>query len=115
PADGFVLASDRREDPDGDPYTPPEDVVFSAIYAGTLRFLRLLPEARGGNALDLCGGSGIGALRLARSARAATTADVAQRSAIFAEFTARLNGVPIASLCGDLYAPVAGEQFDLIS
>jgi SAM-dependent methyltransferase len=115
PADGFVVASDRRDDPDGEPYTPPEDVVFPAIYAGTLRFLRLLPEARGGNALDLCGGSGIGALRLARTARSAVTADVAQRSAIFAEFNARLNGVAVSSLCGDLYAPVAGEQFDLIT
>ena len=35
PVDGFVVASDRRDDPDGNPYSPPEDVVFPAIYAGT--------------------------------------------------------------------------------
>src|SRR6185369_3054822 len=62
---GFFLASDRRDDPDGEPYTPAEDVVFPAIYPGTLRFLKLLPETRG-EALDLCGGSGIGALHCSR-------------------------------------------------
>ena len=115
PADGFVVVSDRRDDPDGEEHAPAEDVVFPAIYAGTLRFLRLLPEARGGEALDLCGGSGIGALQMARTARRATTADLTERSAIFAEFNGRLNDVPLESLCGDLYAPVAGRQFDLIT
>jgi len=114
PVDGFVTASDRREDPEGDPFNPPADVVFPAIYPGTLRFLQLIPEARGGEALDHCGGSGIGALQLARTARAAVTADLTERSAFFAEFNSRLNGVVIESVCGDLYAPVAGRQFDLI-
>jgi hypothetical protein len=115
PVEGFVVATDRRDDPDGEPYEPPTDVVFPAIYGGTLRFLRLLPEAGGGEALDLCGGSGIGALWFSRTARAAATADVTGRSAHFAEFNARLNGAQVSSLCGDLYAPVAGRQFDVIS
>ncbi len=115
PADGFVVASDRRDDPDGEPFQPATDVVFPGIYGGTLRFLRLLPEVRGGEALDLCGGSGIGALRFSRSARAAATADLTERSAFFAEFNGRLNGAAIDSLCGDLYAPVVGRQFDVIS
>ena len=114
PVDGFVMASDRREDPEGDPFNPPADVVFPAIYPGTLRFLQLLPEARGGAALDHCGGSGVGALRLARTAGSSATADLTARSAFFAEFNSRLNGVAIESLCGDLYAPVAGRTFDLI-
>ncbi len=92
-----------------------QDVAFPAITVNTLRFLQLLPEVRGGDALDLCGGSGIGALHLARSARSAATADVTERSARFAEFNARLNGVEIESLCGDLYAPAAGRQFDVIT
>ncbi len=115
PVDSFVVASDRREDPDGEPYNPPADVVFPAIYAGTLRFLRLLPDAAGAEALDLCGGSGIGGLQLSRKAQTAATADVTERAAFFAEFNARLNGVPLQSFCGDLYQPVIGRQFDLIS
>jgi methylase of polypeptide subunit release factors len=115
PADGFVVASDRREDPDGEPYTSPEDVVFPAIYPGTFRFLRLLPAARDGQALDLCGGSGIGALRFSRTAREAVTADLTERSAFFADFNSRLNETGVSSLCGDLYAPVPGRQFDVIA
>ena len=115
PADGFVLISDRRDDPDGEPFTPSDDVVFPAIYEGTLRFLQMLPDVRGGEALDLCGGCGVGALHLARSAKRAVTADVTARSAFFAKFNALLNGATIESLCGDLYAPVAARQFDLIS
>lgn len=115
PVAGFVIVSDRRDDPDGDEFTPAEDVVFPAIYAGTLRFLRLLPESRQGDALDHCGGSGVGALVLARTARHAVTADLTARSAFFAEFNGRLNGVNLESLCGDLYAPVLGRQFDLIT
>jgi len=114
PVAGFVIASDRREDPEGGPFNPPADVVFPAIYPGTLRFLRLLPAAGGGEVLDHCGGSGIGALCLARTARAAATADLTERSAFFAEFNARLNGVLLESLCGDLYQPVTGRLFDLI-
>lgn len=115
PADGCIIASDRRDDPDGDPFVSHDDVVFPAIYGGTLRFLQLMPEARGGDVLDLCGGTGIGAFRLARSARSAATSDLTERSALFAEFNARLNGVAVESLCGDLYAPVAGRTFDLIT
>lgn len=114
PVAGFVMVSDRRDDPEGEPFVPAADVVFPAIYAGTLRFLRLLPEAGGGDALDLCGGSGIGALLLAGKARASVTADLTGRSAFFAEFNARLNALPVESLCGDLYAPVLGRTFDLI-
>jgi len=115
PVDGFVVASDLCQGPEGEPYTPPPDVVFPAIYAGTLRFLRLMPQVPNGDALDLCGGSGIGALHLSRTARSVATADVTQRAALFAEFNARLNGARMTSLCGDLYSPVAGRKFDLIT
>lgn len=115
PLDGFLIVSDRCDDPDGESYVPAADVVFPAIYAGTLRFLKLIPPANDCEALDLCGGSGIGALQLSRTARVAATADLAERSAVFAGFNARLNGVPIESFCGDLYEPVRGRQFDVIS
>jgi len=115
PLAGFVIASDRVDDPDGEPFTPPTDVVFPAIYAGTLRFLGLLPAVAGGEALDLCGGSGIGALLLSRTARQTATTDLAERSAWFATFNARLNDVRVESLGGDLYEPLAGRQYDVIT
>jgi SAM-dependent methyltransferase len=68
-----------------------------------------------GDALDLCGGTGIGAMHFARTARRAGTADLTRRAAFFAEFNARLNGVDIEILRGDLFAPVADRRFDAIS
>jgi SAM-dependent methyltransferase len=115
PADGFVIASDRRDHPEETLLAAADDVVFPAIYAGTLRFLKLLPDAKGGRALDHCGGTGIGALHLARTAQSAASADLTARSAFFAEFNGRLNGVPIESLCGDLYEPAADRTFDIIA
>lgn len=115
PVDGFIIASDLCHGPEGDPYTQETDVVFPAIYTGTLRFLQLLPEGRGGDTLDLCGGSGIGALHLSRTARTAATADLTRRAAHFAEFNARLNEVSMTGYCGDLYEPVHSREFDLIS
>ena len=82
---------------------------------GALRFLELMPEAGGGDALDLCGGAGSGAFRLSRTARSAATSDLTPRSAHFAAFNARLNGVDVESLQGDLYAPAAGRRFDVIA
>ncbi len=115
PVDGFLIASDRRDLPEHLSDPPPEDVVFPAIYAGTLRFLKLLPANKAEDALDLCGGSGIGALHLSRTVNRSVSADVTARSAFFAEFNARLNGVAIESVCGDVYEPVAQRQFDIIS
>ncbi|HET9902281.1 MAG TPA: methyltransferase [Xanthobacteraceae bacterium] len=115
PVDGFLIVSDRHCDPAGRPIAPTPDAVFAACFEGTLHFLRLLPCAQKGEALDLCGGTGIGALHLSRTARRAVTSDVNARAAHFAAFNARLNGAAVESLCGDLYETVRGRQFDLIS
>lgn len=115
PVDGFWIASDRRVDPEAALLTTKDDVVFPAIYGGTLRFLRILPSANGGDALDMCGGTGIGGLHLARNARSVATADLTKRSAVFADFNGRLNGVPMESLEGDLYEPAGERTFDLIT
>lgn len=119
PVAGYLIASDRHDDPDGTPGNNRDaqpDVVFPAIFGGTLRFLELLPPTTGGDALDLCGGSGIGAMVMARNARTAVTADITARAARFAAFNAWLNGcAKVESLCGDLYQPVAGRQFDCIT
>ena len=113
--DGSLIASDRLEDAEGNAFAQPDDAVFPAFNHLTMRFLRILPDARGGDALDLCGGCGIGALHLARTAGAAASADLTPRAAFFTQFNARLNGVAIESLCGDLYDPAGGRTFDLIS
>jgi methylase of polypeptide subunit release factors len=114
PVNGFLMASDRQTKPKGDTGLPINDVVFPAHDSGTLRLLRLLPSTPG-DSLDLCGGSGIGALHLARSEMHAVTTDITSRAAHFAAFNAQLNGLEIESLCGDLFDPVAGRQFDLIT
>ena len=116
PVAGFLIASDRHDDPDGLPYVAPPDVVFPAVFEGTLRFLRLLPAAMTGDALDLCGGSGIGALCLGRSAGRSVSVDITPRATRFAEFNARLNGCEnVEAVCGDLYDPVPGGRFACIS
>jgi methylase of polypeptide subunit release factors len=112
PVDGLLIASDRRNDLGGDAFEVATETVFPAHDSGTLQLLRLMPTA--GDALDLCGGSGIGALHLARNGNRAATADITARSAYFAEFNARLNGIDIEVITGDLYAPVCGRRFDLI-
>ena len=115
PVDGVLIVSDRHREPDGRRSAAPADAVFSACFEGTLHFLHLLPEAAGGDALDLCGGTGIGALHLSRTASSAVTADVTPRAACFAAFNAGLNDAPVESLCGDVYAAVGARQFDLIA
>ena len=91
PVDGFLVISDRHDDPHGRAVAFADDAVFPAMDAGTLRFLKLLPDARGGAALDLCGGCCIGALHLSRTTRDTVTADLTERSAFFADFNSRLN------------------------
>jgi len=114
PVDGFIVVSDRRDDPDGEAYRPPIDAVFPALDAGTLKLLRLLPATLG-DGLDLCGGCGVGALHLSRIGQRAVSADITGRASFFAAFNAQLNGVDIESLEGDLYAPVMGRHFDIIA
>ena len=114
PIDGLLIASDRQSFPKGSVDLPTNEAVFPAHDSGTLQLLRLLPAVRGGDALDLCSGSGIVALHLARSGMRAVAADITARSAHFAAFNAELNGLAVESLCGDLYSPLAGRRFDLI-
>ena len=65
--------------------------------------------------LDLCTGSGIQALQVARAAERVVAVDINSRAAAVAAFNARLNGVSnIEVRLGDLYSPVRGEQFDLV-
>jgi release factor glutamine methyltransferase len=50
-----------------------------------------------------------------RGVRSVTAVDVHRRSAWTARMNARLNGVRVRGLHGDLFEPVAGRRFDLIT
>jgi methylase of polypeptide subunit release factors len=114
PIDGMFIASDRMTDLANGSAGTITELVFPGHDFGTLQMLRLLPRSTKGEALDVCGGSGIGALYLARNGMLATATDLTHRSAHFAEFNARLNAIPMESLQGNLYTPVAGRRFDVI-
>jgi len=115
PVAGFVIASDRYSLPDQSEFEPPADIVFPAIFAGTLQFLRLLPRNWKGAALDLCSGTGVGAFALSRFGKLAVSADITERAAAFARFNCALNGLEnVEVVRGDLYEAVRGRTFGCI-
>ena len=65
--------------------------------------------------LELCAGPAYAGIAAARaSGSRLTTVDVSRRAVLNARLNAWLNGVAIDARRGDLFAPVAGERFDLI-
>ena len=69
----------------------------------------------GARVLDVCTGSGVLAVAAARAGAGAVTAvDVSRRAVLAVRLNARLNGVRVRALHGDLFAPVARERFDVI-
>jgi carbamoyltransferase len=93
--------------PNGDGVYPPssDSLLLRAAIAA--------PAAR--QVLDLCTGSGIQALQVARAAERVVAVDINPRATAMAAFNARLNAIDnIDVRRGDLYAPVRGERFDLI-
>ncbi len=115
PVAGLIIVSDRHENPDGSPFVAPPDVVFPAIFAGTLRFLRVIPKSPGDEALDLCSGTGAAALVLSGHVRRVVASDLTARATHFARFNRLLNDCEnVEVLQGDLYEPVAGRTFDRI-
>lgn len=70
------------------------------------------PVAR---ALDLGTGCGIQALHVSRHARNVVATDISERAVAMAKMNAELNGIAnIEFRVGDLFEPVAGENFDHI-
>jgi SAM-dependent methyltransferase len=116
PSGGVLLISDRWNHPDRRPFRPTTDVVYPAIVSNAQRFLRYIPDSPCESFLDVCAGSGVAALKAAKSfARNAVATDIADRSVLFSEFNRRLNGLEnVENVQGDLYAPVAGRQFERI-
>jgi release factor glutamine methyltransferase len=77
--------------------------------------MRRQPQLRGGTVLDVCTGSGALAIAAALAgARAVTAIDVSRRAVLSARLGARLNGVRVEALRGDLLGAVRGRRFDLI-
>ena len=84
----------------------------SRFLADVLREQTLPPRA---SVLDLCTGSGILALTAAqRGARDVTAVDVSRRAVATVRLNARLNGLSVRALRGDLYTPVGDHRFDAI-
>jgi release factor glutamine methyltransferase len=81
------------------------------MLARALQAERLRPGSR---VLDVCTGSGVLAVTAALEGADATAVDVSRRAVLFAALNARLNGVRVRALRGDLLAPVRGERFDAI-
>ena len=70
---------------------------------------------RDADVLELGTGSGaIGVAAAQCGARSVTVVDVSRRALVTATINARLNGVRVTPRRGDLFAPVAGRQFDLV-
>jgi release factor glutamine methyltransferase len=73
-----------------------------------------LPGARA-SVLELCTGSGAVALSAAAAGAEVTAVDVSRRSVATVLLNARLRGLRVRALRGNLFEPVAGQRFDLIA
>jgi SAM-dependent methyltransferase len=113
PYGSLYLVSDRTRDAHEEAQP---DFVFSAITPNTQSFMQALPETQCDRFLDLGTGAGIAALRASHYAKHVWATDITPRSVAFAEFNRNLNAVEnVTVLCGDMYEPVAGLQFDRIA
>ena len=95
--------------------TPPgvfAPISDSRFLADVLREQTLPPRA---TVLDLCTGSGILAITAARrGARSVTAVDCSRRAVLTARLNARLNGVKVKAVRGDLFEPLGDQRFDAI-
>jgi release factor glutamine methyltransferase len=72
--------------------------------------------ARGRRTLDLFTGSGaLAIVAAAEGGRSVTAVDIARRAVLNARLNARLNKARVRVLRGDMFAPLRGERFDLIT
>ena len=91
----------------------PDHVLGVSAASGSLAQLTLRrPVTR---ALDLGAGCGVQSLHLAGHADEVVATDLNARAVDLARITFALNETPVDLRLGDLYAPVAGERFDLIT
>jgi methylase of polypeptide subunit release factors len=109
PVRGLYLATDAQ----WRPATGPMHVVGYANAPDTLA--RATIRRRAGRVLDIGTGCGIQALLAAAHADEVVATDTNPRCLAYTRFNAALNGITnVVAREGDLFAPVAGERFDLI-
>jgi release factor glutamine methyltransferase len=81
-----------------------------------VRAMRERGLARGARVLDVFTGTGVIAVMAGREgARSVTAVDISRRAALCARVNGRINGTRVRGLAGDLFEPVRGERFDLIT
>jgi len=111
PVEGLLLACDTfprgAEDPPG----------YVAAFTPTASWCAsLTPRAHAARALDVGTGNGAQALFAARHSDHVVATDVNPRALAFTALNAALNGLDnVETRLGSLFAPVAGEKFDLIT
>jgi Methyltransferase small domain len=122
PYRGLWLATDRGDlcgemgsgDPWGEP-AQPDAVMALNLSSHALAQVTLPPGPGASRTLDVGTGCGVHALLAARRGGTAVGTDLNPRAVSFARFNAALNGIENVSFhVGDLYEPVAGQQFDRI-
>jgi hypothetical protein len=93
----------------------PRDYVM-AIGLDSRLLGRCTPRRSFRNALDLCTGSGMQALLASSHARQVLASDINPRAARCTRFNAQASGATnLEVVVGDLFEPVRGESFDLIT
>lgn len=115
PIEHLFIVSDRYNNADGSLFEIWDDFVYPCLFLTTRKFIQMLPRTPVGDVLDLCAGTGVGAMLVAGQANSVVGADITERCGTFMKFNAGLNGFSnFETAIGDLYAPVAGRQFDTI-
>ena len=82
--------------------------------AGSLFFARHVNPGAGERVLEIGAGLGLAAVLAARAGASVVATDVVPAAVDAVRLNAALNGVSVDARLGDCYAPVLGEDFDLV-
>lgn len=107
------VVSDLTPGLDGAPTKVGPDHVLG-ISSASSSLAQLTVRRPVGRALDLGTGCGVQSLHLAAHADSVVATDVNRRALAMTRLNARLNGFAVDAREGSLYAPVRGEEFDLV-
>jgi release factor glutamine methyltransferase len=91
-------------------FKPPSDAWL------LVRVIRERGLAEGARVLDVFTGTGVLAIAAAQAgAQSVTAIDISRRAVLCAAVNGRLNRTRVRAVRGDLFEPVTGERFDLIT